>query len=365
MSVFETDITFGNYRLRVTYSDVGMSGDIAKELVDVSELFIASVPLVKFRFEQKENNLDYEYRIWLDDGRQWRQLISFFDNNPDTDPKMTFDVSQPWKLSEFVSHRDLRNLMIHVRNNINASLVPSTLSVDEIIIQGYKRAGLIPIEFDIGGDVQWNARAAHGRTVLNRLINGLAKFGLIENFLSHFVLDLTDGTSTYTVASADNILNIIGDGSYIPFSNDPEEVDTDGETPVRPITFHRWNQLSAKNATGTPSLYYLSRSGENLVLQVWPIPDEDGKIRFRTQRLPGSNSTGSNNPDLERYWDSWMVNALAYEFMTDAKLPLDERMAVKADAEAELAWLKSFESSQEGPDIVLMNSTPWSSWNNI
>src|SRR6185436_16140993 len=99
------------------------------------------------------------------------------------------------------------------------SATSSTLStIDEIILQAYKRSGLLPIEFSIGADVQWNARAEHGRQTLNRLVNGL------------------------------------------------EEVETTGETPVKPISRHRWNSLSSKQAESTPTLYYLHRNGPDLTV---------------------------------------------------------------------------------------------------
>lgn len=240
----------------------------------------------------------------------------------------------------------------------------STLStIDELILQGYIRAGLIPLEFDIGGDSNWNQRAAHGRTILNRLINNLAVEGFIDHFVNFFVLDLTSGTTVYSIDPDENILNFVDHGSYIPESNDPEEVETTGETPVRPITRHRWNSLSSKIAEARPTLYYLHRNGPDLTVYLWPTPNEDGKIRFQVHRIPGNNSTGNNTPDLQRQWDSWMVAALAYELMSDAKLPIDERVIIRDDRDALLAKLKAYETSNEPPDVVFSHQSPWQSFN--
>lgn len=243
------------------------------------------------------------------------------------------------------------------------SSTPSTLNtIDELILQGYRRAGLIPIDFDIGGDVGWNTKAAHGRLTMNRLINELALMGFIDHFVTFYVHDLVAGDPQYTISSAENILNFVDYASYIPASNAAEEVETSGETQVKPMTRHRWNELSAKNAEGTPALYYIDRNGSELTLYVWPIPSESGKIRFQVHRLPGSNSIGSNNPDVLRHYDAWLVNALAYEFMTDSKLPLEERAIVRDDRDRQLSLLKSYETSNEPPNVVFCHSTPWSNY---
>lgn len=239
----------------------------------------------------------------------------------------------------------------------------STLNtIDELVLQGYRRAGLVPIDFDIGGDVNWNTKAAHGRLTLNRLINELALQGFIDHFVTFYVHDLVSGDPQYTISSSENILNFVDQASYIPASNLTEEVETEGETSVKPMSRHRWNELSAKAAIGTPALYYIDRNGSDLTLYVWPVPSEAGKIRFQVHRLPGSNSTGTNNADLLRHWDGWMVNALAYEFMTDAKLPIPERDIVRQDRDRQLSLLKAYETSNEPPDVIMCHSTPWSSY---
>lgn len=235
-------------------------------------------------------------------------------------------------------------------------------TIDELILQAYKRSGLIPIDFAIGGDVQWNAKAEHGRQTLNRLVNGLATLGFIDHFVDFFVLDLIAGTPTYDIDPDENILNFVDSGSHIPLINGVEEVETTGETPVKPMSRHRWNTLSSKVAQSTPTLYYLHRNGPDLTIYLWPVPAQASKIRFQIHRLPGSNSIGTNNVDLQRHWDSWITYALAYEFMSDSKLPLEERAICREDRDAELTKLKGYETSNEGPDVIFCHSSPWSNW---
>lgn len=235
-------------------------------------------------------------------------------------------------------------------------------TIDELILQAYKRAGLIPIDFAIGGDVQWNAKAEHGRQTLNRLVNGLATLGFIDHFTDFYIVQLVAGQPDYAIDPDDNVLNFVDSGSHIPLINGLEEIETTGETPVKPMSRHRWNTLSSKVAQSTPTLYYIHRNGPDLTLYLWPVPSEASKIRFQIHRLPGSNSLGTNNVDLQRHWDSWIVFALAYEFMSDSKLPLEERAICREDRDAELAKLKGYESSNEPPDVIFTHSTPWSNY---
>lgn len=230
------------------------------------------------------------------------------------------------------------------------------LSVDGYILDGYKRAGLIPIEFEIGGDSQWNAKAAHGRRVLNRIVEALANERLFDQWVGFEVVDLTANDGLYSMPS--DVLNIIDVGSYIPAFNAAEEEETSGETPVSPMSVHVWNSLATKDATGTPTRYYLDRRA--MEIHLWPLPNEAGKIRFRVLRIPGSNDTGSDNVDIKRHWGKWLVNALACEFMADAKMPLEERVVTAKERDIDLEKIKTFETSNEPPDVIFMHGTPWS-----
>lgn len=244
---------------------------------------------------------------------------------------------------------------------INAN--PSTIAtIDEVILAGFKKAAMLPIEYGIGSDTQWAAKAAYGRDTLNRILEAASTERFFEYFVNLDVLDLVAGTHQYTLDA--DILNIVDDGSYIPASNDPEEEETTGETPVKPMSGFRWNQLSSKASQGIPVHYFIERNNQNasgqLQLRLWPVPSEAGKIRFRTHRIPGSSSTGSDNPDFKRHWKQWVVYALAYEFMVDGSMPLDERQAMRQDRDVLFEKLKSYDTSNLGPDVVFVHSTPWS-----
>jgi hypothetical protein len=239
------------------------------------------------------------------------------------------------------------------------SVTPSVAStIDELILDSYKKAGLLPVEYGIGADVQWNAKAAHGRRTLNRLLASYSTERFFECFVNLDVVTLVAGTNQYTLDA--DILNVIDDGSYIPASNLLEVEKTSGETPVKPMSAYLWNQLSAKRSRATPVHYFIERNQSQIIMRLWPVPSEAGRIRFRTHRIPGSSSTGADNPDFKRHWELWALYALAYEFMTDGSMPLDERQLMRADRDMAFEKLKSYDTNNIGPDVLMVHSTPWS-----
>lgn len=244
---------------------------------------------------------------------------------------------------------------------INA--VPASLpTIDEVILDAYKKAGLLPIEFGIGSDVQWAAKAAHGRRTLNRLLASASTHRFFEYFIRYDYLELLTNVNVYELSV--DVLNVVDDGSYIPPSNDLEQEKTTGETPVKPMSAFRWNQLSGKASHGVPMHYSLERGLNNseagpLIIRVWPIPTEAAFIRFRVHRIPGSSFTGSDNPDFKRHWELWAVKALAYEFMVDSSMSLESCQLMKRDADELFEVLKSYDTNNTPPDVVFVHSTPW------
>lgn len=234
--------------------------------------------------------------------------------------------------------------------------------IDEVVLDGYRKAGILPLDYGIGSDVQWSAKAAHGRRTLNRLLAAFSTERYFEYFVNLDYLQLVVDENRYTLDA--DILNVIDDGSYIPALNAAEVEITTGETPVKPMSGFQWNQLSGKSASGTPVHYFIERNlqvtGQAIELRVWPTPDEAGKIRFRTHRIPGSSSTGSDNPDFKRHWELWAVYALAYEFMADGSMPLEERQLMRADRDQAFERLKSYDTNNTPPDVIFTHMTPWS-----
>lgn len=240
--------------------------------------------------------------------------------------------------------------------NPSASAFPV---IDDLILSGFKKAGMIPIEADIGFDGSWAGKAAYGRKILNRIVENLANDGFLPQFVAIEIIQLTAGVSQYLLDP--DILNIVDTASNIPASNGAETVQTVSETPVAPMSRYQWNLLSTKNSTGTPTRYFLDRNGPvQLTMYLWPIPVENSSLRVMAHRIPADNSVGSDTVDLKRHWNGYLVASLAYEIATDAKLPLDERALLKQDREDLLQKIKCYETENEPPDVRFDHPTGWS-----
>lgn len=118
----DIDLTENGWRTRVTYEgEIGY--EALNQMLAVVMSFRSAVALDHFRFARDGiNPLLYDYRIWLTDGRIWKQDITF-DAGFEDDPLMTFTVQPAWRESEFVAHRELRREMSVLRNAYGASLV--------------------------------------------------------------------------------------------------------------------------------------------------------------------------------------------------------------------------------------------------
>ena len=64
----------------------------------------AAVPLTELRVKLTDPQT-YDYKITGQDGRVFHQVLTF---DVPTDPRQTFDVATPWRLSEFILHRPIR-----------------------------------------------------------------------------------------------------------------------------------------------------------------------------------------------------------------------------------------------------------------
>ena len=92
-----------------------LSGSDLAAVSGLAETFGSLLPLSKLSFiRQSAEGVEpkvFLYKIEAVDGRIWKQVITF-DQAPN--PFMTFDVADPWRLSEFSGQRTLRNALVGI-----------------------------------------------------------------------------------------------------------------------------------------------------------------------------------------------------------------------------------------------------------
>ncbi len=210
--------------------------------------------------------------------------------------------------------------------------VPSApVSINQLVILAYKRAGLLPVEATLAG-ANMTPKLEHGRQTLDLIMDGLATQGFIARTMAFYDLPIVAGESQYTMP--DSVLDVYEDAMFVP-SDNPDTKHTTGELVCKQIDQSSWQLLTTKGTISTrPQLYAAFRNGATPVLKFWPVPSEDGVMRVKTVRLLGSNADGTKNPDLQRYWFDAIVWCLAYYIAVDSNLPAEKTAALYTMCEA-------------------------------
>ena len=89
------------------------------------------------------------------------------------------------------------------------------------------------------------------------------------------------------------------------------------------------------------------------MLRFWPVPSEAGVARIKTVRLLGSNSDGTKNVDLQRYWLDALVWCLSYYIAVDSSMPADKIAFLASAAEAKKKKCVAYAYEHTGATAVL------------
>jgi len=101
--------------LTVLPTELVLSSTASNSVMSLCETFNSVVPCIKILLNRtstpEQTPAVFLYKIEASDGRIWRQHITF--DNP-SNPKMTFEVVDPWRLSEFSNQRNVRNAFVNL-----------------------------------------------------------------------------------------------------------------------------------------------------------------------------------------------------------------------------------------------------------
>lgn len=238
------------------------------------------------------------------------------------------------------------------------SSVPSTpISINQLILLAYKRAGVLPVEARLSG-ANMIPKLEHGRQTLDLIIDGLATEGFIARTTEFYDLAIVAGESQYTLP--DSILDVFEDAMFVPPEN-PDTKHTTGEMVCKQIDSSTWQTLTTKGSISSrPQLYVALRSGATVELRFWPVPSEAGVMRLKTVRLLGTSADGTKSPDLQRYWLDTLVWCLAYYVAIDSSMPADKIAMLQQLAEDKKKACVRYSFEHTGTQAVLDYQTQWS-----
>lgn len=195
------------------------------------------------------------------------------------------------------------------------------LSVDQTVRRAFQLAGLLeasqsPSEPD----------AALGRDFLNLELDALESEGILTRTIDRVTQALSIGVDTYTLG-ADVVGVFVG----------PDQIagtivnSTNAETYVRAISRHEYVEITAKTATGTPTLVYPECLASTKLI-FWPIPDAAVTFRYQARRLPRDSTAGTTS-DIDRRRQKAVLWSLAHDVAVAKSVPIDRVKYLKNEAE--------------------------------
>jgi len=236
---------------------------------------------------------------------------------------------------------------------VTISSTPTTpITITTLVLLAYKRAGVLPVEATTSG-ANYSAKLAHGKTLLDLILDNLAVEGFIARTMSFYDLDIVAGTEVYTMP--DTLLDVYEDAMF------HSDAAPDSELVCKQIDIATWQTLTTKDTESSrPQLYMVSRSGATPVVTLWPVPNEAGTLRLKIARLLGDNQTSGNTPDLQRYWLDVLVWMLAWYVAVDSSMPLDKIAFLQQTALGKKKEAVNYAFEHTGTQAVVSYTTQWS-----
>ena len=220
------------------------------------------------------------------------------------------------------------------------------LDIDGICRQAFRHAGLANPYTVISNELMGDAREK-----LELITKGLAVEGLLEKVQTFENVTLATSDSDYSLNAG--TLDVIGKAG----------IDDDNAV-VSPISREELLILQQTSETeGVPSSYYVDRSASPLTLHVWPTPSsaENGHVlKLQVHRLRADSTTGSDTPDVEVYWQQYLVWELAHSLAVSAGRDASSCSYLHKRAEDLLAKCKPQANPRAPSRVTLDMRTNWS-----
>lgn len=169
--------------------------------------------------------------------------------------------------------------------------------IDAICRQAYRVAGLMSVDMVLSP-----AELADLKMQLELIVKGLAVEGLHEKAMAFEDVTLATSDDSYSLNAA--TLDVIGLATVV-----------DEGTVVGPCTREQLLILQQSDAEGPPSHYFCDRSTSPMTLVLYPPPSsaENGQVlRLQVHRLRADSLAGTDTPDVERYFQLYLVWELAH-----------------------------------------------------
>jgi hypothetical protein len=161
-------------------------------------------------------------------------------------------------------------------------------------------------------------------------------------------VELEAGTADYTLSA--DIFDVVGDAMLVD--------DADVETPVLMRGRDFYQSISDKTVEGTPTTYYASKLNV-ITLKLWPVPSSAWTLRIQAVKWLRSATSSEKTNDLDRYFNEYLVTALAYEIARANSIDLAYCLTLRKDSE-DLLKMALGAAKQRGPvQMKVVHRTGW------
>src|SRR5690606_9126139 len=148
-----------------------------------------------------------------------------------------------------------------------------------------------------------------GSEALERLMRTMDIRATSARQVRYDVLTLTEGDEFVDLPA--DVIDVGHMAKYI--AADEEDVDHAGsETPVTRVFRDVLHEHGAKAAVGTPTQFRVDKSQVPYRLEVWPLPEEAGRVRVESHKLAADSRDTAATVDRERHFQECLVNGVAW-----------------------------------------------------
>jgi hypothetical protein len=227
------------------------------------------------------------------------------------------------------------------------------LDINKIVLLAYRESGLISMWQNYDESQRQGALY-----LLELIVNGLATECRFARTTDERTITLVKDVNSYAMPV--DCLDVVGNGKYI----DPSQTDITKavELMVQPIDRERWENITARNATGLPTMYYCHRETDPIEVRLWMTPsstEAGGTIRFMVHRLRATMTDGNATPDFERYWADYFVAELAHRLALSSFAATDRCAYLKAMAQEKLQRCRGASNESTNQQFIMRHGTGW------
>lgn len=212
------------------------------------------------------------------------------------------------------------------------------MSIDEIIIEAYKKLGNQPIGAE-------ELRTA--RTALNLLFIDMTNRGSALSNVVKKTVPLSADQATITLTNAEvDILDIV-----------VTDIISDTSYPLNRYSMSEFLRIPSKNVKARPSVYSVNRNKEDINVNFWPIPDRDNAYTidyYITLKIEDVIAYTDNVDLPSRY-----LNAVIYGlsvFLCDYRTDIDPNRQASLENKYEIFIQRAMD---EDAERVPMMITPY------